>query len=67
MMHILVFKADINTMGTPKDAAKFLACFSNSWSINNWQHLLHILNQHPVKKSLISFLPHQRIQHANEN
>ncbi len=63
--NILVFKGDINSMWTPKDAAKFLAGFPNSWSIHNWQQLLHMVNQHLVEKPLISFLQHQLMQPVN--
>ncbi len=53
---ILVFEADVKTARASEDVAIFLASFTYSGCIHNWQELLHIINQHLVEQSLIPFL-----------
>jgi hypothetical protein len=53
---ILVFEADVKTARASEDVAIFLASFTYSGCIHDWQELLHIINQHLVEQSLIPFL-----------
>jgi hypothetical protein len=53
---ILVFEADVKTARASEDVAIFLASFTYSGCIHDWQELLHIIDQHLVEQSLIPFL-----------
>jgi hypothetical protein len=53
---ILVFEADVKTPRASEDVAVFLASFTYSGCIHDWQELLHIIDQHLVEQSLIPFL-----------
>lgn len=57
--HILVIQAYEETTRAMKDLPIFLTRITLDWCINNWQKLLHILDQHLVEQSLVPFLPFQ--------
>lgn len=53
---ILLFQAYVKTLRAPEDASEFLASLTNSWSVDNWEQFLHIINEKFVEQPLIPFL-----------
>ena len=55
-MYSLLIQTYVKTLRSLEDAPVFLASLTNSWSIDNWEQLLNIVNKKFVEQPFISLL-----------
>ena len=53
---ILLFQTNKKTLRTPEDTPIFLACLTNSRSVDDWEQLLNIVDQKLVEQPFIHLL-----------
>lgn len=55
-IYSLLIQTYVKTLRSLEDAPIFLASLTNSWSVDNWEQLLNIVNKKFVEQPIISLL-----------